>query len=226
MEATIINGVWKGYLGRGLAHKELQYLLSAAQGMTAKQIARQFDVAACTVTKRLSCAMFKLGVTRQTAMIAEAMRRQIISPMCFVLAALIAMQVSASQRPQASAPAGPTALEQTFLGLASLLAGSQQENATLHKAFADIAKALVDRPINVAAPSVTVEGSHIHVPEQPPAAVHLTVPEQPAPVVNVTNDVQPAAVTVNLPDRETTSVIERDMQGNILNVTQVEKTIQ
>ena len=93
MEATIIYGVWKGHLGRGLAHKELQYLLSAAQGMTAKQIARQFDVAACTVTKRLSCAMFKLGVTRQTAMIAEAMRRQIISPMCFALAALIAMHV-------------------------------------------------------------------------------------------------------------------------------------
>lgn len=93
MEATIINGVWKGHLGRGLAHKELQYLLSAAQGMTAKQIARQFDVAACTVTKRLSCAMFKLGVTRQTAMIAEAMRRQIISPLCFALAALIAMHV-------------------------------------------------------------------------------------------------------------------------------------
>lgn len=91
MEATIINGVWKGHLGRGLAHKELQYLLSTAQGMTAKEIARQFDVAACTVAKRLSCAMFKLGVTRQTAMIAEAMRRQIISPMCFVLAALIAM---------------------------------------------------------------------------------------------------------------------------------------
>lgn len=93
MEATIINGVWKGHLGRGLAHKELQYLLFAAQGMTAKQIARQFDVAACTVTKRLSCAMFKLGVTRQTAMIAEAMRRQIISPMCFALAAMIAMHV-------------------------------------------------------------------------------------------------------------------------------------
>lgn len=91
MEPTIINGVWKGHLGRGLAHKELQYLLSAAQGMTAKQIARQFDVAACTVTKRLSCAMFKLGVTRQTAMIAEAMRRQIISPMCFALAAMIVM---------------------------------------------------------------------------------------------------------------------------------------
>lgn len=95
MEATIINGVWKGHLGRGLAPKELQYLLAAAQGKTAKEIARQFDVAACTVAKRLSCAMFKLGVTRQTAMIAEAMRRQIISPMCFILAALIAMHTVA-----------------------------------------------------------------------------------------------------------------------------------
>ena len=91
MEATIVNGAWKGHLGRGLAPRELQYLLSAAQGKTAKEIARQYDVAACTVAKRLSCAMFKLGVTRQTAMIAEAMRRQIISPMCFALTVLIAM---------------------------------------------------------------------------------------------------------------------------------------
>ncbi|MGE7815906.1 response regulator transcription factor [Pseudomonas sivasensis] len=91
MDRVITCGAWKGHLGRGLAPRELQYLLGTAQGMTAKQIARQFDVAACTVAKRLSCAMFKLGVTRQTAMIAEAMRRQIISPMCFLLAALIAM---------------------------------------------------------------------------------------------------------------------------------------
>lgn len=91
MEATIISGAWKGHLGRGLAPRELQYLLSAAQGNTAKEIARLFNVAPCTVAKRLANAMFKLGVHRQTAMIAEAMRRQIISPMCFVLAALIAM---------------------------------------------------------------------------------------------------------------------------------------
>lgn len=91
MDGAIINGAWKGHLGRGLAPRELQYLLAAAQGQTAKQIARLFDVAPCTVAKRLSCAMFKLGVTRQTAMIAEAMRRQIISPLCIALAGLIAM---------------------------------------------------------------------------------------------------------------------------------------
>ena len=71
MEATIVSGAWKGHLGRGLAPKELQYLLGTAQGKTAKEIARQFDVAACTVAKRLSCAMFKLGVTRQTAAVAR-----------------------------------------------------------------------------------------------------------------------------------------------------------
>ncbi|QHD06319.1 LuxR C-terminal-related transcriptional regulator [Pseudomonas sp. R76] len=87
----IISGAWKGHLGRGLAQKELQYLLGTAQGMTAKEIARRFEVAACTVAKRLSCAMFKLGVTRQTAAVAEEMRRQIISPVCFALAAMIAM---------------------------------------------------------------------------------------------------------------------------------------
>ena len=96
MEATIISGAWKGHLGRGLAPKEVQYLLCTAQGMTAKEIARQCNVAACTVAKRLSCAMFKLGVTRQTAAIAEAMRRQIISPMCFVIAALMAMNAVAN----------------------------------------------------------------------------------------------------------------------------------
>lgn len=91
MESVIENGAWKGYLGRGLAPRELECLLSVAQGMTAKEIARVFDVSPSAVMKRLTSAMFKLGVHRQAALIAEAMRRQIISPMCFVLAALIAM---------------------------------------------------------------------------------------------------------------------------------------
>lgn len=91
MESTIVNGAWKGHLGRGLAPRELQFLLSVAQGCTAKEIARTFGIAPGTVVKRLSVAMFKLGVNRQTAMVAEAMRRQIISPMCFMLASLIAL---------------------------------------------------------------------------------------------------------------------------------------
>lgn len=88
---TIISGEWKGHLGRGLAPKELQYCMSVAAGMTAKQIAKVFGISPGTVKKRLDVAMFKLGVHRRAALVAEAMKRQIISPLCFVLAALIAM---------------------------------------------------------------------------------------------------------------------------------------
>ncbi|QXI57029.1 helix-turn-helix transcriptional regulator [Pseudomonas sp. OE 28.3] len=91
MEATIINGSWKGHLGRGLAPRELQFLLWIAQGFTSKEIAREAGIEAGTVKKRLTNAMFKLGVTKRTALVAEAMKRQIITPVCFVLAALIAM---------------------------------------------------------------------------------------------------------------------------------------
>ena len=91
MEATIINGSWKGHLGRGLAPRELEFLLWISQGFTSKEIAREAVIEAGTVKKRLTNAMFKLGVTKRTALVAEAMKRQIITPVCFVLAALIAM---------------------------------------------------------------------------------------------------------------------------------------
>jgi AcrR family transcriptional regulator len=65
-------------------------------GLTAKEIAREAGIAPGTVAKRLTNAMFKLGVTRRAALVAEAMRRQIISPMCFVLAALLAMNAMAN----------------------------------------------------------------------------------------------------------------------------------
>lgn len=96
METEISNGAWKGHLGRGLAPRELQFLLWVALGLTAKEIAREAGIAPSSVAKRLSNAMFKLGVTRRAALVAEAMRRQIISPACFVLAALIAMNAIAN----------------------------------------------------------------------------------------------------------------------------------
>ena len=94
MESTIVDGAWKGHLGRGLAPRELQFVLSVAQGLTAKEIARAFGIAPCTVVKRLANAMFKLGVHRQGALVAEAMRRQIITPLCLMLAGLIAMHTA------------------------------------------------------------------------------------------------------------------------------------
>ena len=92
MESTIVDGTWKGHLGRGLAPRELQFVLSVAQGLTAKEIAKLFNIAPGTVVKRLACAMFKLGVHRQGAMVAEAMRRQIITPLCLLLVAVMMMQ--------------------------------------------------------------------------------------------------------------------------------------
>lgn len=110
MESTIISGAWKGHLGRGLAPRELQFLLSAAQGHTAKEIAQTFGIAPGTVVKRLSVAMFKLGVNRQTAMIAEAMRRQIISPLCLMFMSVIVMHAvldNEAMRRDRRAPDGP-----------------------------------------------------------------------------------------------------------------------
>ena len=94
MESTIVDGAWKGHLGRGLAPRELQFVLSVAQGLTAKEIARVFGIAPGTVVKRLANAMFKLGVHRQGALVAVAMRRQIITPLCLLLAGLIAMHTA------------------------------------------------------------------------------------------------------------------------------------
>lgn len=91
MAETIISGDWQGFLGRGLAPREIQFLLLVAQGLTAKEIAKGFGLAPSSVAKRLSSVMFKLGVHRQSAMIAEAMKRQIICPVCVVIAAVIAI---------------------------------------------------------------------------------------------------------------------------------------
>ena len=90
--STIVDGAWKGHLGQGLAPRELQFVLSVAQGLTAKEIAKLFNIAPGTAVKRLACAMFKLGVHRQGAMVAEAMRRQIITPLCLLLVAVMTMQ--------------------------------------------------------------------------------------------------------------------------------------
>ncbi len=91
---TIISGTWTGHLGKGLAPRELEALLGVAQGMTAKEIARHMAISPGTVANRIENAMFKLGVHRRATLVAEAMRRQIISPLCIVLAGFIAMHAA------------------------------------------------------------------------------------------------------------------------------------
>ncbi|MBF8720215.1 response regulator transcription factor [Pseudomonas guariconensis] len=91
---TITCGTWTGRLGQGLAPRELEALLGVAQGFTAKEIARQMQITPGTVKNRIENAMFKLGAARRAAAVAEAMRRQIISPLCIALAGLIAMHAA------------------------------------------------------------------------------------------------------------------------------------
>ncbi|WP_448196717.1 LuxR C-terminal-related transcriptional regulator [Pseudomonas putida] len=88
---TITIGAWIGHLGRGLAPRELQCVLDIACGMTSKEIARHFGISESGVEKRVRDAMLKLKVPRRAALVAEAMRQQIISPLCIMLASLIAM---------------------------------------------------------------------------------------------------------------------------------------
>lgn len=66
------------------------------------------------------------------------------------------------------------------------------------------------------------------MPENPPPEVHAhfeaTLPEVKAPdvKVDVTNNVQPAEVRVHLPARKTESEVQRDRDGNLVRVTQIE----
>ena len=92
MESTIVSGEWKGHLGRGLARRELQFLISVFQGMTSKEIARLFGVAPGTVDKSLQRAMFKKGARCRAALVAKATKEKIITPLCLLLIAVMTMQ--------------------------------------------------------------------------------------------------------------------------------------
>ncbi|WP_028634934.1 response regulator transcription factor [Pseudomonas parafulva] len=88
---TITCGSWTGRLGKMLAPRELEALLWVAQGLTTKEIARQMAVTPGTVANRIEAALFKLEAGRRIEAVTKAMRQQIISPLCIVLASLIAM---------------------------------------------------------------------------------------------------------------------------------------
>lgn len=59
--STLNVGSWTGFLGRGLAERELEATLLAACGMTVKQIGRAMNIEPKTAEKRLEAARFKMG---------------------------------------------------------------------------------------------------------------------------------------------------------------------
>lgn len=83
----IIRNNWKGTVGL-LSPRELEFTLHVAAGLTDKQIARQVGLAPDSVRKRIYNAMFKLGASRRPQLIAEAMRRAIITPLALVMAVM------------------------------------------------------------------------------------------------------------------------------------------
>ncbi len=88
--ATISTDTWQGRLGMGLAPRELEATLHAASDLTAKEIAKLMGIAPGTVSKRLDDARFKLGAKTVRGLVLEAYKRQIISPLCVGILAILA----------------------------------------------------------------------------------------------------------------------------------------
>lgn len=83
----------------GLAPRELQCIMGLASGFTQKELARDMKISVDGVRKRQTSAMYKLGVNRATQLVAEAMKRQIISPLCMMLAALVVAHAALDEDP-------------------------------------------------------------------------------------------------------------------------------
>lgn len=90
MTITISTDTWQGRLGMGLAPRELEATLHAASDLTAKEIAKLMGIAPGTVSKRLDDARFKLGAKTIRCLVLEAYKRQIISPLCVGILAILA----------------------------------------------------------------------------------------------------------------------------------------
>lgn len=88
---SITIGSWKGLLGRGAAPRELECLLAIAGGASGKEAARTLGISEDGVKKRLIALGTKWGVTRRTALVAEAFKRGVISPAATALALLMAI---------------------------------------------------------------------------------------------------------------------------------------
>ncbi|MDZ3990346.1 response regulator transcription factor [Pseudomonas sp. Teo4] len=88
---TITASGWTGFLGMGLAPRELEATLHAANDLTQKEIARLMGISPKTVEKRIEDARLKLGAKTMRGLVIEAFKRQIISPATTALALLMAV---------------------------------------------------------------------------------------------------------------------------------------
>lgn len=88
---SITVGNWQGLLGQGAAPRELECLLAIAGGASGKEVARALGISEDGVKKRMLALGTKWGMTKRTALVAEAFRRGIISPAVTALALIMAV---------------------------------------------------------------------------------------------------------------------------------------
>lgn len=89
---------WQGHTGL-LSPREVEFTLAVAAGLTDKQIARESGLAPDSVRKRIANAMYKLGASRRAQLVAEAIKRAVITPLV-VLMALLCISVGGQPEPQ------------------------------------------------------------------------------------------------------------------------------
>ncbi len=147
----------------------------------------------------------------------------------------VTAEVVALERPPlAPVAAEPSAIERALAGMSAIFAQQQEHSAKVTEAFLAVTKALAEREVVVNTGDVHVDNQVNPTPvavavDVAAPVVHVAAPEVSvaAPVINVTNEVQPATVdvSVSLPERKTVSDIDRDRDGNITKVVQVETTV-
>lgn len=79
MNHTVHFKAWQGFLGKGLAEREICCLMAVACGYTDKEIAQMDGLSPRSIKGRIESAMFKLGVFKRAALVAEAMRLGLIA---------------------------------------------------------------------------------------------------------------------------------------------------
>lgn len=99
MNQTLSYAGWKGNLGLGLAERELSCLLAVAAGHTDKEIAKHDGLSPRSIKGRIESCMHKLGVYKRPALVAEAFRRGLISPLLIALCAILVGQSATNDNP-------------------------------------------------------------------------------------------------------------------------------
>lgn len=80
---------WRAHLGRGLAPRQAQAMLTVANGCTQKQGAAILGISKATFNSHISTSLYKLRAVNSSQAVGEAIRRGIITPLVLIMGLLI-----------------------------------------------------------------------------------------------------------------------------------------